>query len=423
MRQTQGVVFGGLGPSGNAAVRGSRSSRQGRRVRRGGRARGSGPCFERQARELDRPQARGAAPPDPAGAGTIKASSRRSGRTASSVASGRGSQNQRLPSSPSTRILPPYEDVRSQAVNRLFRGDTMNYTRISADLPHRHALDPARSLLPAMPGGHPRSHAVCHRRAGRAALDVEERRLVSGSWAASAVGHEVRPGEHYRGTRWPRRDSTMTARRASGAPPIRTCASRTLERDGVQAEIIFGILGAATRLDDHERPPKCSASTTTGSSISAPLPTARSALPACPTATSRRRWPEIHRVAKRAARLELSCSWDMDPMWHPSVEPLWQAVNEVGLPLHFHTSRPCRERAGKGDWPHEARRALHAVSGFQMNLINILAASSAAPSSSATRGSASPSARAASAGSLRPRPDGFRSGRTASAISAHDEAQ
>jgi hypothetical protein len=35
--------------------------------------------------------------------------------------------------------------------------------------------------------------------------------------------------------------------------------------------------------------------------------------------------------------LELSCSWDMEPMWHPSWEPLWKAVDEVQLPLHFHT--------------------------------------------------------------------------------------
>ena len=44
----------------------------------------------------------------------------------------------------------------------------------------------------------------------------------------------------------------MTARRASAGRPIRTCASKDMERDGVQAEVIFGILGAATRLDDHE---------------------------------------------------------------------------------------------------------------------------------------------------------------------------
>src|SRR5204863_345550 len=47
---------------------------------------------------------------------------------------------------------------------------------------------------------------------------------------------------------------------------------------------------------------------------------------------------EVYRVAKLGLKgLELSCSWDMEPMWHPMWEPLWKAVNDVQLPLHFHT--------------------------------------------------------------------------------------
>jgi predicted TIM-barrel fold metal-dependent hydrolase len=85
---------------------------------------------------------------------------------------------------------------------------------------------------------------------------------------------------------------------------------------------------------------------------------------------------EIYRVAKRGLRgMELSCSWDMEPMWHPCWEPLWKAVNDVSLPLHFHTfpSLP----PGKLDQQTGlTRRAAFftAVSSFQMNLINILAA-------------------------------------------------
>ena len=60
-----------------------------------------------------------------------------------------------------------------------------------------------------------------------------------------------------------------------------------MERDGVDAEVMFGILGAASRLGDHE---------VTG---------------------------EMFRVARLGLRgVELSCSWDMEPMWHPCWEPL-----------------------------------------------------------------------------------------------------
>jgi uncharacterized protein len=61
----------------------------------------------------------------------------------------------------------------------------------------------------------------------------------------------------------------------------------------------------------------------------------------------------------------------MEPMW----EPLWKAVYDVQLPLHFHmfptTSPRVREMASG-----HIRRAAQftGVAGFQMNLINIIAA-------------------------------------------------
>ena len=62
-------------------------------------------------------------------------------------------------------------------------------------------------------------------------------------------------------------------------------------------------------------------------------------------------------------------------MWHPIWEPLWQAVNEVNLPLHFHTFPSLPPGSARpADGAHPPRRLLHGVSGFQMNLVNILAA-------------------------------------------------
>jgi len=65
----------------------------------------------------------------------------------------------------------------------------------------------------------------------------------------------------------------------------------------------------------------------------------------------------------------------MEPMWHPSWEPLWQAVNEVGLPLHFHTFPTMPPSVREKATGLTKRAAMFtSVSGFQMNLINILAA-------------------------------------------------
>src|SRR5260370_42517644 len=71
--------------------------------------------------------------------------------------------------------------------------------------------------------------------------------------------------------------------------------------------------------------------------------------------------------------LELWCPWDLEPMGHPSWEPLWSAVEAVDLPLHFHPfpTTPPRARELTG----QVRRAamFTGVSAFQMGLVHIMA--------------------------------------------------
>jgi predicted TIM-barrel fold metal-dependent hydrolase len=147
--------------------------------------------------------------------------------------------------------------------------------------------------------------------------------------------------------------------------------------DGVDAEVIFGILGASTRLGDDEASKEmfriyndwlvdfCRA-----------YPDRLIGLACLPFGDIDAAVKEIHRVAKMGIRgLELSCSWNMEPMWHPVWEPLWQAVNEVNLPLNFHTFPSLPPDAREKATGLTRRAALFTgVSGFQMNLVNILAA-------------------------------------------------
>jgi predicted TIM-barrel fold metal-dependent hydrolase len=150
-----------------------------------------------------------------------------------------------------------------------------------------------------------------------------------------------------------------------------------MDRDGVHAEVIFGILGAATRLGDH------GAATEMFRIYNDWLvdfcrhaPERQVGLACLPYGDVEGAAREVSRVAKLGLRgVELSCSWDMEPMWHPIWEPLWQAVNEVRLPLHFHTF-PAIPQSVREQQTGLTRRAAHftSVAGFQMNLINILAA-------------------------------------------------
>ena len=102
----------------------------------------------------------------------------------------------------------------------------------------------------------------------------------------------------------------------------------------MDAEVIFGILGAATRLGDQEAAREmfriyndwlmdfCSYA-----------PDRLIGLACLPYGNVDDAVKEVHRAAKLGLRgLELSCSWDMAPMFHPMWEPLWQAVSEVNLP-------------------------------------------------------------------------------------------
>jgi predicted TIM-barrel fold metal-dependent hydrolase len=153
--------------------------------------------------------------------------------------------------------------------------------------------------------------------------------------------------------------------------------AKDADLDGVDAEVIFGILGAATRLNDAEASKEMFRIYNDWLvEFCKPYPNRHIGLACLPYGDIDAAVKEIYRVAKMGIKgIELSCSWDMDPMYDPAWEPLWQTVNEVQLPLNFHTfpSVPPSVRDKYTGLPR--RVALFTgVSAFQMNLVNILAA-------------------------------------------------
>ena len=146
--------------------------------------------------------------------------------------------------------------------------------------------------------------------------------------------------------------------------------------DGVDAEVIFGILGAATLLNDREAAEEMFRIYNDWLvDFCKPYPQRLIGLACLPYGDIDAAVTEVHRIAKKGVRgLELSCSWDMEPMWHPIWEPLWQAVSDVGLPLHFHTF-PSFSPEERKRTPKERMRAatFTRVTGFQLALSDILA--------------------------------------------------
>jgi predicted TIM-barrel fold metal-dependent hydrolase len=112
------------------------------------------------------------------------------------------------------------------------------------------------------------------------------------------------------------------------------------DRDGVQAEVLYGVLGATGRLNDAEAAVEvmriynewlaefCSAH-----------PERFAGLASIPNHPIEAAIAEVKRVAARGVLrgFDIANSPDLRPLWDPYWNPLWQVIDETGLPLHFHT--------------------------------------------------------------------------------------
>ena len=253
----------------------------------------------------------------------------------------------------------------------------MNYTRISADchidmpwIPPTLFTDNAsatmRDRMPFVVDGPDGPQWTCKNGTSFG--------LVGG---VGPGGAKLVPGQNYRVDKMAETGLYTDGKKGIRRPTDPHLRLKDMERDGVQAEVIFGILGAATRLSDHEAAKEMFRIYNDWlKDFCRHYPDRQIGLACLPYGDIDAAVKEVHRVAKMGIRgLELSCSWDMDPMWHPVWEPLWKAVNDVGLPLHFHTF-PSTSSAARDKATGLAKRAalFVGVSGFQMNLVNILAA-------------------------------------------------
>ncbi|HEU5194725.1 MAG TPA: amidohydrolase family protein [Methylomirabilota bacterium] len=209
-----------------------------------------------------------------------------------------------------------------------------------------------------------------------------------------SAGREYVPGKIHRADRM-----AATGLYEDGKKGIRRLTDPELrvkdqDRDGVQAEVLYGVLGASSRLNDPDAAVEvmriynewladfCSAK-----------PGRFAGLASIPNNPIEAAITEVERVAKRGAcrGLDIANSPDLKPLWDPYWNPLWEVVNAAGLPLHFHTvggyvpdhirkiamlgSDPTR--ASLPDAPNvplPVARAAFAVNitAFQLNMSNVL---------------------------------------------------
>src|SRR5262245_25590820 len=209
-----------------------------------------------------------------------------------------------------------------------------------------------------------------------------------------SAGREYIPGKIHRADRM-----AATGLYEDGRKGIRRLTDPELrvkdqERDGVQAEVLYGVLGASSRLNDPEAAVEVMRIYNEWlADFCAAQPGRFAGLASIPNNPIDAAIAEVERVAKRGScrGLDIANSPDLKPLWDPYWDPLWEVVNACGLPLHFHTvggyvpdhirkviligSDPTRASAPdapKVDLP--VARAAFAVNitAFQINMANVL---------------------------------------------------
>jgi uncharacterized protein len=147
------------------------------------------------------------------------------------------------------------------------------------------------------------------------------------------------------------------------------------DRDGIQAEVLYGILGATGRLNDDEAAGEMLRIYNDWlAGFCAKNPERYAGLACIPNHSRDAAVAEIERVANRGAvrGLEISRRYDMTPLWDPWWNPVWDAAAASGLPVHFHTIGGARRDFSKlsGKTLLAARAA--SITQFQMHMADVL---------------------------------------------------
>jgi predicted TIM-barrel fold metal-dependent hydrolase len=146
------------------------------------------------------------------------------------------------------------------------------------------------------------------------------------------------------------------------------------DRDGVQAEVLYGILGASGRLGDPEAATEvlriyndwlhdfCKAA-----------PERLVGLANIPNHDMDVATAEMKRTARRGVKgFDVANKPDMVPLWDPFWEPLWQLAHETGIPVHFHTIGGRSPDTSKMPAHVQRRAAATHITGFQMHMSTML---------------------------------------------------
>jgi predicted TIM-barrel fold metal-dependent hydrolase len=155
-----------------------------------------------------------------------------------------------------------------------------------------------------------------------------------------SAGREYIPGRIHRSDRM-----ASTGLYEDGKRGIRRITDPELrltdqDRDGVQGEVLYGILGTTGRMNDPDAAVEVMHIYNEWlADFCATHPERYAGLASIPNHPLEAAVAEVERVTKRGVLrgLDLANSSDLKPLWDPYWNPLWEVIDASGLPLHFHT--------------------------------------------------------------------------------------
>jgi predicted TIM-barrel fold metal-dependent hydrolase len=191
-----------------------------------------------------------------------------------------------------------------------------------------------------------------------------------------SAGRPYVPGEIHRSDRMAEQGLYDDQAKGIMRPAIPTLRAKDQDRDGVAGEVLYGILGAADRLNDPEvARAVVHIYNEWLSEFCAEVPGRFAGIGCLAPGDPEKNAREVGRCAQLGLKgVELGLTHDMTPLWHKEWEPIWRASDDTGLPVHIHTVGPPIDRR----WMTEPDcyrpwLATH-ISAFQIPMLSVLAA-------------------------------------------------
>ena len=140
---------------------------------------------------------------------------------------------------------------------------------------------------------------------------------------------------------------------------------RDQELDGIRGEVLYGILGATTRLNDDDAAVEMMRIYNEWlAEFCGSRPDRFAGLASIPSHDVDAAVAEVRRVAERGGLrgIEVANNHEMKPLFDPAWEPLWAAAEDAGLPVHYHTIGP------RIDYDFEALERLQRRQAFAVHI-------------------------------------------------------